>query len=104
QSPLLRIQLHQLAASRYPRQLLQQQPALASAAQPQLADKLLIARAMPRRALDPANQFAVSPWIRCLCHQSEAYRLAARHHFSGALEGSDSGAFSSSTASASVVE
>ena len=56
QRPLLELRLHQFAARRNPRQLLQQQPSLAPSAQPQLAHQLLITRALPRRALNAPDQ------------------------------------------------
>ena len=73
QTPLHAVRLHQLPARRNPRKLLQQQPTLAPAAQAQLANQLLIPRAMPRRAFNQPHQLTISLWIGSVCHRLRAY-------------------------------
>ena len=73
QTPLLALRLHQLAPSRNPRKLLQQQPPLAPTTQPKLANQLFIPNAMPRRALNQPHQLTISLRIGSVCHRLRAY-------------------------------
>ena len=52
-APVLAVQLDQFAARGQPRQLLQQQTPLASAAQAQFAHQLLVSGLLPGRARNP---------------------------------------------------
>ena len=59
---------YQRTACGDPRELLQQQAALAAAAKAKLANELLISGALPSRALDATNQFGVGVLIRVSRH------------------------------------
>ena len=63
-APVLAVQLDQLAAHGQPRQLLQQQTPLPSAAQRQLAHQLLVSGLPAGRAGNPRQQFLVGHSLR----------------------------------------
>src|SRR5580698_2629873 len=59
-SPLIAVEFDQLAACGQPRQMLQQQTALAPATEAELPHKLLVSSPLTGGALDVADQLAVS--------------------------------------------
>ena len=68
--------LHQLPPSRDPRQLLQQQPPLATTAETQLTHQLLIPGPMPGRALNQPQYLSIRLGVRVCAISLRAYRAA----------------------------